>query len=234
MTEREILIANSKDQSKYRIITAAITLGELQDALARNENVYKMVGESWISNPTPVNFEGLSFTEGLSKTQLLNRDSLLPTNVPFRGQTTNNLVMLLTNTNKQIASGAMDRKEVYRKVKELNLQEAINEGEGINWTRCKTDILEGYINLALRESAPRETTTTNTLGEFSVKVMPAPHAGMVEWFYGGIKNMVDENALNIYDVAALAELINEFYNRLKETTSVITASDLDDMLKGLM
>ena len=111
MTEREILIANSKDQSKYRIITAAITLGELQDALARNENVYKMVGESWISNPTPVNFEGLSFTEGLSKTQLLNRDSLLPTNVPFRGQTTNNLVMLLTNTNKQIASGAMSRKE---------------------------------------------------------------------------------------------------------------------------
>jgi hypothetical protein len=142
--------------------------------------------------------------------------------------------MLLTNTNKQIASGAMDRKEVYRKVKELNLQEAINEGEGINWTRCKTDILEGYINLALRESAPQETTTTNTLGEFSVKVMPAPHAGMVEWFYRGIKNMVDENALNIYDVAALAELINEFYNRLKETTPVITASDLDDMLKGLM
>jgi hypothetical protein len=46
--------------------------------------------------------------------------------------------------------------------------------------------------------------------------------------------MVDENALNIYDVAALAELINEFYNRLKETTPVITASDLDDMLKDLM
>ena len=66
MERREILIANNRDQSKYRIVTDATTLGELQDAIARNEGVYKMVGQSWVSNPTPINISGLTFTEGIT------------------------------------------------------------------------------------------------------------------------------------------------------------------------
>ena len=110
MIEREILIANNRDQSKYRVITGAETLGELMDAINSNENVYKMVGNAWVNNTQPIDIRGLTFTEGITKTQLLSRESALPTNVQFKGQTTNNLVMLLTNTNKQIRSGAGDRR----------------------------------------------------------------------------------------------------------------------------
>ena len=151
MTEREILIANNRDQSKYRIVTGAETLGELQDAIARNEGVYKMVGNAWVNNPTPINISGLTFTEGITKTQLLQRDSALPTNVQFKGQTTNNLVMLLTNTTKQIRSGAdypTDRKLFSAYIKSVNgMAEFIKKRFGDNWTRVSTDNLIGVFKM---------------------------------------------------------------------------------------
>ena len=103
METRTIAIANTKTQKRYTIESAATTLGELQD---------QMIEQG-------IDFSGMTFTEGISKTQLLTRESLLPTNVMYKGQPTNNLVMLLTNPNKQIASGAMNRKELYAKIKEL-------------------------------------------------------------------------------------------------------------------
>ena len=69
MIEREILIANNRDQSKYRIVTGAETLGQLQNDIANNTNVYKMVGQAWVKNPTPIDVNGLTFTEGITKTQ---------------------------------------------------------------------------------------------------------------------------------------------------------------------
>ena len=169
MTEREILIANNRDQSKYRIVTGAETLGELQDAIARNEGVYKMVGNAWVSNPSPINISGLTFTEGITKTQLLARDSALPTNVQFKGQTTNNLVMLLTNTTKQIRSGAVatsmerNRKNAYAIIKEMGpvAQEEIKILAGKNYTQIKTDDLWSYIDESFEEveDTPEELET---------------------------------------------------------------------------
>lgn len=148
MEKRSILIANSKDQSKYRIVTDATTLGELQDAIARNEEVYKMVGQSWVKNTSPINISGLTFTEGITKTQLLGRDSALPTNVMFKGQPTNDLVMLLTNTNKQIRSGAakFDRKALYADVKKYHLEEAIKTKFGKNFTMVGNADLDAMIS----------------------------------------------------------------------------------------
>lgn len=151
MEKRDILIANNRDQSKYRIVTDATTLGELQDAIARNEGVYKMVGNAWVSNPSPIDISGLTFTEGITKTQLLARDSALPTNVQFKGQTTNNLVMLLTNTTKQIRSGVdypTNRKEFGAYIKSVDgMAEFIKKRFGDNWTRISTDNLIGVFKM---------------------------------------------------------------------------------------
>ena len=65
--ERNIKIANTKTQQRYTITTSATTLGELQD---------QMLAQG-------IDFAGMSFTEGLSKTQLLTRDTPLPTNVMY-------------------------------------------------------------------------------------------------------------------------------------------------------
>lgn len=249
MEKREILIANNRDQSKYRIVTDATTLGELQDVITRNEGVYKMVGQSWISNPTPINISGLTFTEGITKTQLLTRESLLPTNVQFRGQVTNNLVMLLTNTTKQIRSGAYptNRKDFGAYIKQNNLGEAIKQEFGDNWTRVSTDKLIGFfasqegntnrsnkdaINEVRKELKDQEKVkeAVNTPEKKLPDVKSAPHAATVEWFYDGIKKMVADNLLYADDVAVLADLTTELAARLMESKPKITASDMDDML----
>jgi hypothetical protein len=263
MEKREILIANNRDQSKYRIVTDATTLGELQDAIARNEGVYKMVGQSWVSNPTPINMSGLTFTEGITKTQLLARDSALPTNVQFKGQTTNNLVMLLTNTTKQIRSGAVDasmernRKNAYAIIKEMGplAQEELKILVGKNYTQIKTDDLWSYIDEHFEEveDTPEELETVrkelkdqekvkevvNTVQEEAKpeKKLPdvkdAPHASTVEWFYDGIKKMAADSLLYAEDVVVLADLTTELAARLMESKPKITASDMDDMLSEI-
>ncbi len=123
--EREILIANTKTQKRSKVTTSATTLGELKADL----------------RAASIDYNGMTFTEGISKTQLLDDATQLPQNVMYKGQPTNNLVILLTNTKKNIASGAMSRKEVYQAIKDNNLQEAVKEEFGRNFTQVSTSDL---------------------------------------------------------------------------------------------
>lgn len=123
--EREILIANTKTQKRSKITTSATTLGELKADL----------------RAAGIDYNGMTFTEGISKTQLLDNDTQLPQNVMYKGQPTNNLVILLTNTKKNIASGTMSRKEVYQAIKDNNLQDAVKEEFGRNFTQVPTSDL---------------------------------------------------------------------------------------------
>lgn len=228
---RTIKIANTKTQQRYTIQTEATTLGELQD---------QMIAQG-------IDFAGMTFTEGLSKTQLLGRDSVLPTNVMFKGQPTNDLIMLLTNTTKQIASGAIDRKEAYRLIKECNLQEAIAEGEGQNYTRVKTDVLESYINRLGEKLEEKLNAATEALEEAKKEVcncpckkeskLPdvktAPHPEAVEWFYMGLKAMLKSNLLYTDDLAVIADLTTELYKRLVEEKPQISDDDIDDLIASI-
>jgi hypothetical protein len=221
MENRTILIANNKTQRRYSIETNATTLGELQDQMTAQG----------------IDFSGMTFTEGISKTQLLTRDSLLPTNVMYKGNPTNNLVMLLTNPNKQIASGAISRKEAYAMVKYYGLQQAILEGEGENYTRVKTDVLEEYIEQCqnIRNSSANEKEEVLSASPESTGVRPvtAPHANTVNWIYDGIKALLADGTFFNEDVYVLNELITELSHRLYEATPSITDADIDDMLASL-
>lgn len=123
--EREILIANTKTQKRSKVTTSATTLGELKTDL----------------RAAGIDYNGMTFTEGISKTQLLDDATQLPQNVMYKGQPTNNLVILLTNTKKNIASGTMSRKEVYQAIKDNNLQDAVKEEFGRNFTQVPTSDL---------------------------------------------------------------------------------------------
>ena len=123
--EREILIANTKTQKRSKVATSATTLGELKADL----------------RAAGIDYSGMTFTEGISKTQLLDDATQLQQNVMYKGQPTNNLVILLTNTKKNIASGTMSRKEVYQAIKDNNLQEAVKEEFGKNFTQVPTSDL---------------------------------------------------------------------------------------------
>ena len=214
MENRTIIIANNKTQRRYSIETNATTLGELQD---------QMIEQG-------IDFSGMTFTEGISKTQLLTRESLLPTNVMYKGQPTNNLVMLLTNPNKQIASGAMNRKELYAKIKELGIQDSIKEEFGKNYTMVGNADLACMIERAeafAHELDDEEEETGIPL------VRTAPHANTVNWIYDGIKALLTDGSFYTEDVYVLNELITELANRLHEATPTISDADIDDMIANL-
>ena len=223
--ERKIQIANTKTQRRYEIKSNATTLGELQDELTN----------------MGIDFTGMTFTEGITKTQLINRDSLLPTNVMFKGQPTNDLVMLLTNTTKQISSGAISRKEAYRLIKEMGIQDIIAKGEGRNYTQVMTEILEEYINdhdgFNEKLEAVTEALEKTKDAVEAVKPLPdiktAPHPEAVEWFYMGMKAMVKSNLLYIDDLAVIADLTTELYKKLKEEEPKISNRDIDDMIASM-
>ena len=124
MEARKITVVSTQTQRKSVITTGAETLAELKSAL----------------DEAGIDYEGMTFYEGTSRTELKDNASVLPKNVPYKGTTTNELVFMLTNANKKIRSGAtnMSRMEAYNAIKSMGLQNACVEKFGKNFTMCKT------------------------------------------------------------------------------------------------
>lgn len=124
MEARKITVVQTKNQKKSVIISAATTLAELKSDLRANG----------------IDYDGMTFFEGTSKVELKNDASVLPHDVPYKGTVTNELVFMLTNTNKKIRSGAttMSRAEAYSAIKSMGLQDACVKKFGKNFTMCKT------------------------------------------------------------------------------------------------
>ena len=124
MDARKITVVQTKNQKKSVIMSAATTLAELKSDLRANG----------------IDYDGMTFFEGTSKVELKNDASVLPHDVPYKGTITNELVFMLTNTNKKIRSGAtnMSRMEAYNAIKSMGLQNACIKKFGKNFTMCKT------------------------------------------------------------------------------------------------
>lgn len=124
MESRKITIVETKNQRKSTIMSSASTLAELKSDLRANG----------------IDYSGMTFFEGTSKVELKNDASVLPHDVPYKGTITNELVFMLTNTNKKIRSGAvaMSRTEAYSAIKSMGLQDACVKKFGKNFTMCKT------------------------------------------------------------------------------------------------
>ena len=152
METRKITIVSTKSQSKKVIMSSATTLAELKSDLRQNG----------------IDYEGMSFFEGTSKVELKNDASVLPHDVPWKGTVTNELVFMLTNTNKKIRSGAMSRMEAYAEIKRMGLQDACLKKFGKNFTMCKTADLIALVQSnsaakpAPKAEAKKEETPVNT------------------------------------------------------------------------
>ena len=146
MEARKITIVSTRNQKKSVIMSAATTLSELKADLRQNG----------------IDYDGMTFYEGTSKVELKDGNSVLPHDVPYRGTTTNELVFMLTNTNKKIRSGAdMNRAEAYAAIKANNLQSECVKRFGKNFTMCKTADLVALVNEKTVKAA-KSTKTTRT------------------------------------------------------------------------
>lgn len=129
METRKITIVSTKNQSKKVIMSSATTLAELKADLRQNN----------------IDYEDMTFFEGTSKIELKSDNSVLPHDVPWKGTTTNELVFMLTNTNKRIKSGVLSRMQIYAEIKNMGLQDACLKKFGKNFTMCKTADLMALI-----------------------------------------------------------------------------------------
>ena len=144
MEARKITVVSTRNQKKSVIMSAATTLAELKADLRQNG----------------IDYTGMTFYEGTSKVELKDDASVLPHDVPYKGQTTNELVFMLTNTNKKIKSGAdMSRADAYAAIKANGLQEECVKRFGKNFTMCKTADL---ITLVNEKSAPAKESVKET------------------------------------------------------------------------
>ena len=159
MQNRKITVVQTKNQKKSVIMSAATTLAELKSDLRANG----------------IDYDGMTFFEGTSKVELKNDASVLPHDVPYKGTITNELVFMLTNTNKKIRSGAMTRIEVYNAIKSMGLQDACVKKFGKNFTMCKTtDLIALVQSNGVANPAPAAPKTeTKKKEKVKASVVPA-------------------------------------------------------------
>lgn len=166
METRKITIVATREQKKYVIDSAAATLGELKADL---DNV-------------GINYDDMTFMEGLTRTEILRDDSLLPHDVERvnreTGETyvTNELVFMLTNTAKKISSGVVcaDRKSCYSYIKEHGMQDAIQRTFGKNFTQVKTEDLILFIKNLVAPAqvpAPEHTECVDLKARKAIKML---------------------------------------------------------------
>lgn len=185
---RKVTVLVESTQSKVVFESSATTLGELKNELREKQVRYD---------------SDCVFKEAASKTILTSNESVLPSNIPWKGQVTNDLVFMVTAPQKKIRSGVMDRKEAYAKVKKLGLQEKIQEHEGKNFTQCSTAVLISYIEK--KEEA----------GENVAKKTPAPIAKEKKVKSNPIQ-VIKPTAQEVVEsvtFCALKELIAEMVNK---------------------
>ena len=126
MEFRKVTIINNKTQSQKVIqASAATTLGELKREMRE----------------AGIEYKGMTFFEGHLRAELKDDASILPTNIPYKGQVVNDLTFLLTAPEKKIKSGAMSRAEAYNAIKARGLQDECVKRFGKNFTMCKTQDL---------------------------------------------------------------------------------------------
>lgn len=230
MEVRKITVVQTKNQKKSVIMSSATTLAELKSDLRANG----------------IDYDGMTFFEGTSKVELKNDASVLPHDVPYKGTITNELVFMLTNTNKKIRSGAvtMSRTEAYSAIKSMGLQDACVKKFGKNFTMCKTADLIALIrsNGASKPAAPKAETKkeekveapASNDGECVDTVARAAINKLVEILEdnGTIEDYEKEEVLGILggEVAVVTATSEEYKPK---SASPYSDDEIDDMFTGM-
>lgn len=217
MESRKITIVETKNQRKSTIMSSASTLAELKSDLRANG----------------IDYSGMTFFEGTSKVELKNNASVLPHDVPYKGTITNELVFMLTNTNKKIKSGAivMSRTEAYSAIKSMGLQNACIKKFGKNFTMCKTADLIALIQ-SNSASKPAPVAPASNGGECVDTVARAAISKLVEILEdnGTIEDYEKEKVLGILEGAVKVAPSEEYKPK---PASPYSDDEINDMFEGM-
>lgn len=215
MQSRKITVIQTKNQKKSVIMSAATTLAELKSDLRANG----------------IDYNGMTFFEGTSKVELKNDASVLPHDVPYKGIVTNELVFMLTNTNKKIRSGAMSRMEAYAEIKRRGFQDACLKKFGKNFTMCKTADLIALVQ-SNGASKPAPVAPASNGGECVDTVARAAISKLVEILEdnGTIEDCEKEKVLGILGGAVEVAPSEEYKPK---SASPYSDDEINDMFEGM-
>lgn len=218
MEARKITIVETKNQRKTVIMSTATTLGELKADLRTNG----------------IDYTNMAFFEGTARVELRADSSILPHDVPYKGQLTNELVFMLTNTNKKIKSGSsleMSRSEAYDIIRSMGLQNTCEKELGRNFSRCKTSDLITLIH-KYRESGTNETVLPNGNDKCA-------NNGVNKAFILLVELLCDAGVLTYNDQEELFGMLDNSKELLKDSSkknkstleSSYTDDDINEMLQ---
>lgn len=163
MEPRKIIITNESLTSCDEIMSTAVTVADLKAEMTKRE----------------ISYIGKVFVEGRSRTKLEDDSQQLPSTVIYKGQPTNELSIMLMTPAKKISSGASERSEIYAAIKKHNLQQAVVNAFGKNFTQVSTAELKQFYADTMSDRATAraevkeadETKTPVTLGEASEELV---------------------------------------------------------------
>ena len=221
MEARKITVVSTKTQKKSVIMSGAETLGELKKD-------FREAG---------IDYEGMTFYEGTSKTELKTDESVLPKDVPYTNRTTgetkntNELVFMLTNTNKKIKSGAMTRAEAYDAIKAKGLQAECQKRFGKNFTMCKTSDLVSLVES--KTAAKPATPKPAPVAEYVDTQARAAITTLVNALYDEdtIGDDTREEVLDILGGATVSPTVSENYR--PDSGSPYSDNEIDAMFRGM-
>lgn len=142
MEARKITVLTSTN--RIVLMSSAETLGELKvDMSAKGINCVDKV-----------------FMEGLTHTEFSRDDAVLPKNIKYHDEVTNELVFMVTEPNTKIKSGiSTERQYLYNKVKSFNMESAIKNLTGCNYQNLSTEELKKTVSNCLTTTVSTESPT---------------------------------------------------------------------------
>lgn len=220
MEARKILFVLSNSSNQKSIMSEAETLGALKADMRR----------------AGINYDGMTFYEGRTRTELKDDASVLPVNVPVPAKgtnpatTTNNLVFMLTTANKKIKSGALspERKNALEEIKAKGLGAAVTAKFGKNATQCKTPDLLAFLAEQPKPASQVATEAPKAKKEEKVAVDENPDITIKEVIKGEPIDITPRT--ECVDTVA-REVLGELIRRLNEEDDLY--NDYRDLLDKL-
>lgn len=223
--ERTVTVWESSKQKKTVFTSNAETLGELKSEMQAHD----------------IDLTDMSILEGVSHTQLLSDESVLPHDIPYKGERTNNLMIYLTLQNKKVSSG-IDRKEIGAWIKENNLSDALFAEFHNNWTRVSTDNLIKFYNEhkdaapaapKAEDEKPAETPETpETHKDEEPKDETPSNSGLIKWAKRVTKILYREDIIYGYQYIELNALLDGDNSDEEDDEGGFSKGEIDAMIGG--
>ena len=218
MESRKITVLVEATQKKYVLMSSATKLSELKEELAQ---------KGVTTNDSD------SFKESRSKSILTSPESVLPTNIPWKGGITNELVFMVSKAERKIKLGMKSRNEIVALIKSYGLLDEVKKKTGKNYTNVSTAVLSEIVDkyeLKTRTKAkdahtPKSAPNVKMSSKKSVE--SAPSCDCAVKFKKAVDSLYKENLIdcevkdflyeviegkdvNIDDISSYDDLAEEF------------------------